>query len=107
VSSVGQLMDIELMLGNIDADDVWRGVLLHAGAWHGTFPVLRMRAPAIALAVRALAAVRASSTRPATIMLRDGLGRPRHDRSVAGRRERACFATLRSLSHGDLQHTLL
>ncbi len=29
------------------------------------------------------------------------------NRSAAGRSERACFATLRRLSHCDLQHTLL
>jgi hypothetical protein len=75
--------------------------------------VLRMRARRQRKAATALAAVRAVSTKPATIMLCDGLGGPRRNRSVAGRRGAGCYATrllrvspLRSLPHGSVNLTM-
>jgi len=44
--------------------------------------------------------------RLATITLSDGLKGPRHNRSVASRWWKACFATLSSLSTNGLHYTL-
>lgn len=80
---------------------------------HGMLPVLQMRARRRWSPATALAAVRAVSTKPATITLCVGLGRPGHDRSVAGRRGAGCSATrclrvssLRSLPHGSVNLTI-
>lgn len=89
---------IERVFGDVDA---------HKGsnrAVHGTVPVLRMRARCNARLRSALAAVRAKIHRPATTLLRGGLFGPSHDRTAAGRRGKACFATLRSLSHGNVHY---
>ncbi len=94
---VGKQAQIERPLGDIDTSEESNGTV------HGVIPVLQMRARRRA---SALAAVRACSTRPATITLSDGLNGPRHDRSVASRWWKACFATLRSLSTNDLHYTL-
>lgn len=95
-------MDIELVFGDVDADE--RGDVFHGGV-----PSLRMRARATRTPVPALAAVRALSKRPATILLTHGLSRrggSEGDRSAAGRGGKACSAPLRRLSHRCLHLTL-
>jgi len=89
---------IERVFGDVDAD---KG---SNRAVHGAVPVLRMRARCNAKLRSALAAVRAKIHRPATTLLCDGLWGPGHDRSAAGRRGKACFATLRSLFHGNVHY---
>lgn len=90
-----QAVNVQGILGDVDANK--RG-----DALHGEIPPLRMRARNGFDACSALAAVRAYSTKPTTITLPHGLLRPRQDRSVAGGRGRAYFATLSKLSHGCL-----
>jgi len=91
----GEQTHIEGMLGDIDADERCERTI------HGTIPVLQMRARR----TPALAAVRADSKKPTTITLRDGLGRPRRNRSVIGRRGAGCSAALRSRPHGVVHLT--
>lgn len=83
---LGQEMDIEEILGNIDAD---KG----SHTFHfERIPDLQMRARSAARRP-AQAAVRADFKKPLTIQLRDGLVGPRHDRSGSGRPGRDCCAT--------------
>jgi hypothetical protein len=99
--SLRQQTHIEGMLTDIDTDERGKRTV------HGMLPVLQMRARRGWRPAAALAAVRAVSTKPATIMLCGGLGGPERYRSVAGRRGAGCYATrclrvssLRSLPHG-------
>jgi hypothetical protein len=60
-------MEIERTFGDVDPNKRNNRVV------HGVIPVLQMRARALLDACPALAAVRTTSKRPATIPLRDGL----------------------------------
>lgn len=97
---LGKKADVEGKLGNVDADKVFDRIV------HGFVPSLRMRTRGGTEPIAVLAAVRAYSKRPATIPLRDGLGGPRHARSVTGYRGEACSATLRRLPHDSFHQTL-
>ena len=99
-TSFWETTNIKRSLGDIDTDELCNRLA------HGIVPSLRIRARDGMNSVTALAAVRALSKKPATIQLCDGLRRPGHDRSVTGRRGKACFAALRRLSHGCLYYTL-
>jgi hypothetical protein len=90
---IGKDASLESVLGDINPDERSDRSL------HGIVPVLQMRTRLGRRPATVPAAVRARSTRPATIMLCDGLRRPRHVRSAAGRSGKTCFATLRSSFH--------
>ena len=90
---IGKDAGFECALGDIDTDERSNRSI------HGIVPVLQMRTRLGRRPATVPAAVRARSTKPATITLCDGLGRPRHTRSVAGRSGKTCFATLRSSFH--------
>ena len=98
--SFGKNTNVERVLGDVDADKRCDRTV------HGFVPVLQMRARCNVTSRLALAAVRAHSKRPVTILLCDCLGRPRRDRSATGRPGKACFATLRSLSQGSLHYII-
>ena len=95
----GEDVDIESGLGDVDPHGVVYGVVQE----HGEVPTLRMRARPWLAAGTAQAAVRARSTRPATIRLLPGLGGPWWHGSVAGRRRGGDFAPL-SLHPGGRLH---
>ncbi len=78
-------VDIEGVLGDVDADEGGDGVHVEE------IPDLRRRARSPG-ARSALTAVRAGITRPLPISLRDGLLVPRRDRSDSGRPGQACCA---------------
>lgn len=97
---LGKDANVERVLGDIDADEQTDLTV------HGFVPVLQMRARDGRRPSPALATVRALSTKPATIMLCDGLTGPRRNRSVAGRSGKSCSATLRSSSHCTVNLTI-
>lgn len=99
-TSLRKETDIEGMFGHIDADE-------RVEIIHGKLPVLPMRARQIRHGSRtAPAAVRVNSTKPTTILLQDGLRRPRLNRSVVGGLGGGCSASLRSLLQGVFHLTI-
>jgi len=93
---------VQLVLGDVDADDDGpkRTIVLHGGV-----PALRMRTTPRRGPRRVQPAVRVSTTRPAAILLRDGVRRSGvGTRSIYRRPPPArLLATLRSLA-GGMQH---